>query len=372
MPQKILLAAVLGAAALLIGFNLFRGAQEQANLRASQDRLVAYHGLTAPGRKRLAPMYEDKQGRMVADAPADAEKLLDPDTLVLAHYQDADTETQLVDWEAIATNLAQATGKKIVRQEYLNSADDVAAIKAGQIHIVALHAADAPYVVNNAGFVPVANLGNEDGAHGNHLDIVVAARSNVSKLADLRGATLTCTTPDSITGYRAAIAVLAQEANLRPDVDYWVNFSHGQKKSVLGLAAGDFEIAALSDDKLQSMLGKGSVKADDYRTIYESQVVPRLTIGYVYNLAPERAAQVAAAVIDFTNESGPADEATGKPMRFYATDYKKDFEFVRRIDDIFDPRFHKRPKAIPVPEAEAAGSSSSPTEVETTSQAEPS
>ena len=39
---------------------------------------------------------------------------------------------------------------------------------------------------------------------------------------------------------------------------------------------------------------------------------------------------------------GCADETTGKPMRFYAVDYQKDFEFVRKIDDSFDPRFGKR------------------------------
>ena len=165
----------------------------------------------------------------------------------------------------------------------------------------------------------------------------------------MRGHALTCTTPDSITGYRAAIAVLAQQAGLRPDVDYNIDFSFGQKKSVLGVAAGDFEVAALSDDKLQSMLKKGSVTPAEYRLIYESEVIPRLTIGYAYNLQPELAAKVARAVLEFANESGPADETTGKPLRFLASDYKKDFEFVRRIDDSFDPRFHKRPKAIPPP-----------------------
>ena len=215
---------------------------------------------------------------------------------MLAHYQDADAETQLVDWDALQARLAEATGKKIVGQEYLNSADDVAALKAGTIHIVALHAADAPYVVNNAGFVPVAVLGSEDGAHGNHLDIAVAATSKIKALADVRGHALTCTTPDSITGYRAAIAVLAQQAGLRPDVDYNIDFSFGQKKSVLGVAAGDFEVAALSDDKLQSMLKKGSVTPAEYRLIYESEVIPRLTIGYAYNLQPELAAKVARAV----------------------------------------------------------------------------
>src|SRR5579863_4060219 len=261
----------------MLGYVRFRSQQDAAAVKESQDRLVAFHGLAPMAGKRLSPEYTDKDGNLLPDAPRDPKDLLEPDTLVLAHYQDADADTQLVDWDGLVARLGEATGKKIVAQEYLNSADDVAALKTGTIHIVALHAADAPYVVNNAGFVPVAVLGSEDGAHGNHLDIAVSAKSKVKELVDLRGHTLTCTTPDSITGYRAAIAVLAQTTGMRPDVDYNIDFSFGQRKSVLGVAAGDFEVAALSDDKLQSMLKKGDVEPAAYRLIYESEVVPRLT-----------------------------------------------------------------------------------------------
>jgi phosphonate transport system substrate-binding protein len=134
------------------------------------------------------------------------------------------------------------------------------------------------------------------------------------------------------------------EVGMRPDVDYKIHFSHGQKRSILGLVAGDFELTALSDDKLQSMLKNGSVRASDYRVIYESPVIPRLTFGYVHRLQPELAAMVTAAALEFANADAPADETTGKPMRFLAIDYKKDFDFVRRIDDSFDPRFGKTSK----------------------------
>ena len=280
----------------------------------------------------------------MADVPSDPATLLDPDTLVLAHYIDADAETQLVDWDALRTVLEQATGKKILLQEYQNSADDVAEVKAGSIHLVALHAADAPYIVNNAGFVPFAVLGTEAGAHGNRLDIAVGAKSKIQALADIRGRKLTCTAPDSMTGYRAAIIILLQQAGLRPDVDYSINFSLGQKRSIEGLVKGDYSVAALSDEKVESMLKKGKIDSSDFRVIYQSEVIPRLTIGYVYNLEPNLAVKVTSAALDFVNDGGFADELTGQPMRFMPIDYKKDFEFVRTVDNSFDPRFFKGTK----------------------------
>jgi len=330
-------------------YAVIRLVQEKVRIAEAQDHLAASRGLIRPVRKRLAPQFSDKHGRLLADTPTDPKQLLDPDTLVLAHYNDAEEDVQLVDWNALCDQLAQATGKDVVEQEYTNSADDVLAVKAGKYHIVALHAADAPNIVNVAGFIPVAVLGAEAHVHGNRLAIAVGAKSKIQSLADIRGHMLACTRPDSITGYRAAITVLQQEAGMRPVVDYSVYWSYSQTQSILGVASGEFQVAALSNDKLQTLLKKGKVKESDYRLIYQSQVIPRLTIGHLYNLKPELTAKIISTVAEFKNEEGPADESTGKPMRFFETDYKKDFEFVRKIDESFDPRFGNRPKRTSSP-----------------------
>ncbi|HKD37694.1 MAG TPA: PhnD/SsuA/transferrin family substrate-binding protein [Pirellulales bacterium] len=341
--RGMLYAALVAAIAVVAVFG-YKAIEDKSAMRKSQDEIVSWHGLVAPTSKHLASEFTDKSGRLLADPPSDPEKLLDPETIVVAHYQDSDKATQIVDWGDFQAFLTKATGKKAVLQEYQNSADDIAAIKQGKTQVVALHAADAPYIVNNAGFIPVAVLASESAAHGNRLDLAVRTSSDIKTLADIKGHTLTCSAPDSITGYRAAVALLAQEASLRPSVDYNIAFSFGQKRSVLGIASGEFEVAALSDDKLQSLLKLGDVKEANYRVIYHSEVIPRLTIGYVYNLRPELADKIAKAILEFKNEKGDTEDSAGAPLHFITTDYKKDFELVRRIDDSFDPRFAKSPK----------------------------
>ena len=205
-----------------------------------------------------------------------------------------------------------------------------------------------PYLVNNAGYNPVAVSGTMAEHNGNHLVIAAHVKNPIKSLADLRGKKLTCTRPDSITGYRAAIAVLAQEAGMRPDVDYTVHFSLGQKRWIRGLIEGQFAVAALSADKLQSMLDDGEISKSDYRVIYESQVIPRLTFGYSHKLKPEFINHPELALA-FPNE-GPAGEADAVAMRFYPIDYKQEFEFVRTIDNWFDPRFGQPPSTSMVPE----------------------
>lgn len=329
-----------GVLALAVGLVLYSGysvIQDRASLRASEAQLVARHGLIDPVTKSLAGDYRDANGDLLADAPADSDQHLDPAGLVVAYYE-GDDDGERVNWSAFQEQLGKLSGKEVVIQPYLNSADEIAAIRAGRIQIVALHAADVPYLVNNVGFVPIAVLGTGNAASGNHLLFATQPKSNVKSIPDLAGKTLVCTRPDSITGYRAAVAILSREANLRPSLDYRVAFSFGQKRSILGLIAGEYEVASLSADRLQAMISAGEIKPSDLRIIYESQIIPRLALGYVHNLSPALAQQIRDCTLQFENAGGePAGD--GKSMRFQPIDYRRDFAFVRQIDDSFDPRF---------------------------------
>jgi len=319
-----------------------RALGDRAALQAGEKRLVALHGLVVAPPKRLAAGFQDQDGNLIADEPSGAEAL-DPAVLVVTHYE-GDDDGERVDWPGFQKLLGQATGKTVELKTYQNSPDDVAGLKSGEVHIAAVHAADTPYLVNHAGFVPVGVLGSKEGASGNHLVIAASVKSKLRSLAEVRGRRLTCTRPDSITGYRAAIAVLSRDEGLRPSVDYRIHFSFGQKRSIEGLVAGEYEVAALSADKLAEMLAEGTLKRSDYRVLYESQVIPRLTIGHLHNLAPQLSEQIRRVVREFDNQGATE---SGPPMRFVPIDYQKDFAFVRRIDDSFDPRIGQVAKRGP-------------------------
>ncbi len=341
-PRRWLLPSLLGSALVAaIGIVMviaYRGSQQQTALQATQTQSASFYGAINPISKVLASQYTDADGDLLADAPTDLAALVDPDTLVVAHYEGDYEEDPRVNWDAFKAHLEAATGKKIVLQEYLHTAVEVEAIAQGQIHIVAPHAADVPCLVNYAGLVPVAALGTDDAPNGNHMVIAVTPSSNLQSLKDLKGKTLTCTRPNSITGYRAAVTLMSQQANMRLDSDYHVFLSDGQGRSIRGLVARWFEVAAISHDKLQWALAKGTIKDSHYRTIYESEVIPRLTIGHIHNLTPQLAAKVTAAMLSFDNQRTNGEEWTTLPMRFHAVDYQRDFQFVRKMDNSFDPR----------------------------------
>lgn len=337
------MGAVLVGAVALLANSARQVMQTNADVKTTEQLVVHGMGLVDPVTKGLAPTFTDAQGRLLADSPSSPNQLLDPQVLVFAHLV-SDTESAVLDWSKLESHVADVTGRKVEDLAFDNGPDQLARIKAGTIHIVALHAADAPFLVDNYGFQPAAVLGDEaEGASGNHLDIIVPPASPINSVSDLRSHDLVCTVPSSITGYRAAIAIFMGDQGLRPNIDYTISWSMGQKKSIVGIAQKEYSAAAISDDKLQTLLQTGDVAAKDYRIIYHSDVIPRSTIGWFYNLKPELAAKVREAILSFKPDA-PADASAGKPLHFLPVDYKKDFSLVRNIDNRFDPRLDAKTK----------------------------
>ena len=221
----------------------------------------------------------------------------------------------------------------MVDETYTNSPTQVVEIGSGKVTLLALHAADAPFLVNNYGFQPVAVLGRGAEINGHRLDLIVPANSALASPSDLRGHRLVCTVPSSITGYRAAIAYLMRDCGLRPNVDYEIIWSTSQKRSITGIIEKKFEMAAVSDDKVNSMLAQGQIQSSQYKIVFQSQVIPRTVIGYFYNLDPALADQLRKAILPTSATTAP------DVLEFMPIDYKRDFQFVREIDDAFDPRF---------------------------------
>ena len=62
----------------------------------------------------------------MANAPSDPKQLVDPDTLVLAHYEGDEEADEHIDWESLRAAIASATGKNVTTQPYVNSADGIA------------------------------------------------------------------------------------------------------------------------------------------------------------------------------------------------------------------------------------------------------
>lgn len=320
--------------------------EREVDFQLKQSMMSGY-GIGSGAHKHLASRFADAHGNLTADAPTDPSRLADPDDLRFAYLQKDVDGAESIAWSELAKAIETATGKHVASQNLEGDKDDLKTIQEQGFHVLIVHAADTPYLVNELGYVPFAVAGDDHGPHGHRLNLIASANSQIQTPEEIKGHTLMATEPRSITGYRAGIAYLQQTYGLRPELDFAVNFSTSQRNSILGIAGGSMEVAEVSSDKLRSMTRKGEVSDKSYRIIYESEVIPRFAVCYSYNLKPELVAGIKKAVLGFVNPPAAAEVSNAevpRPVRFIPANYAKDFVMIRTMDDAFESRLREVPE----------------------------
>jgi phosphonate transport system substrate-binding protein len=232
--------------------------------------------------------------------------------------------------------IAEATGKSVVYLAGAHDADDqIAALQDGRLHVTGFNTGNVPAAVNQAGFVPFCVMAAADGSYSYEMEIIVPPDSLIKGPADLKGHTMTFTDLGSNSGFKAPLVLLRNNFHLEPGIDFDVNVSFGHEPSIEGIAKKKFEAASVANEVLKRALSRGLIKDSDYRSIYHSEGFPPAAIGHVYNLKPELAQKIRAAVLGFDWEGTPLVKTYGPAgkVKFVPIGYKDQWSFVREIDD---------------------------------------
>ncbi|MGC4032299.1 MAG: phosphate/phosphite/phosphonate ABC transporter substrate-binding protein [Tepidisphaeraceae bacterium] len=292
-------------------------------------------GLEGPGvTNTLDKRYTDADGDLVADAPTDASKQIDPPTLTFTYVAVEDDVSFRDGFKPLIAAISAATGKPVEFVSFTSPEDELRAVRDGKLHIASLNTGSVPLGVCTAGFVPVAQLAGDEVGH--HLTIIAPADSSIGTgLSSLRGHELTLTDPTSNSGYKAPL-ILLREAGLRPPTDYLLRYSYGHPQSIEGIKAKKYQAAAVADDVLKREIAEGKIATSDFKTIYTSdKTFPGAAIGYCSLLKPELAAKIRKAINEFNFKGTEMEKLFGPEgkNKFVPVDYKKDWEFIRRNDD---------------------------------------
>ncbi len=79
--------------------------------------------------------YTDADGDLVADAPDDPSKCIDPPTLVFSFIAAEEESIDEPKWKELLDALAKKTGREVKYVHYTAINDQLAAIKSGEVHI---------------------------------------------------------------------------------------------------------------------------------------------------------------------------------------------------------------------------------------------
>lgn len=325
----IALAAGAATMALLPGEQQLRQETERSMLRV--------FGLGKPTQNRLADVYNDADGDLVADSPADAAKLAAPSELVFSYVASAsDGDKQLAVWKEFVAELSRRADRPVKQVVFASTAEQLKALRSGELHVTAFNTGAVPAAVNACGFVPVVAPGRADGQSGITMKLIVPAASPIQSVADVKGHKITFTDTTSNSGFKAPVVLLWSDFGLAPERDYLWGFSFSHDESIRGVARGDFEVAAVASDMLARMTAnaEGGVDAAKVREIYSSERFPPAALGYVHNLTPKLTAAIRGALLEFAwAGTGVEREFSPDATQFVPVNYKDEFAVIRRIDD---------------------------------------
>jgi phosphonate transport system substrate-binding protein len=333
--RVLLTGVLLGGVCVFVLKWMETGIKERAE-KESEKAATHLFGLTNPTPRNLDARFTDVNGNLVADPPASAASRRSPDKLVISFVAGPDADNQIADFKDFIARLSEATGKQVETAVFANTDEQLAAMTKGDLHVTAFNTGSVPAAVATAGFVPVCTFGGEEGAFGITMKIIVPAKSSIQKIEDLKGHTLTFTTLNSNSGFKAAV-VLLQDKNMLPVRDYKWKLSSDHELSIKGVAAGDDEAAPVASDLLQRAISSGTIKPDSIRVIYESERFPPATFGYVYDLSDDLAGKIRQTFLEFQPKKTSLESRfdDSHAAKFVPVSYKQDFPLIRRIDSMF-------------------------------------
>jgi len=280
-------------------------------------------------RGKLDPMYCDDNRDLVADTPKDKTKLLNPDPLVFAYAPVEDPAVYENVWSDFLKHLEKVSGKKTKYFGLQNYAAQIEAMRSGRLHISGYSTGSTVYAVNLAGAVPFALMKNTNGTpSGYHLAVITQAKNDkIKSIADLKGKRVAHVSQTSSSGHQAPVFLFSR-MGVVPGKDYQIVFSGKHDNSILGVANGDYDAAAIADTVLERMINRGVVKAGDVKTIYTSPVFPTAGFAYAHNLEPGLAEKIKEAFFTFKFEGTSLDKEFGKQGRngFMPITYAKTWE----------------------------------------------
>jgi len=285
----------------------------------------------ACARGDLDKRYCDTNGDLVADAPSDSSKWLDPDTLVFSYTPVEDPSVYENVFTEFMDYMAKKTGKKVKWYGAQSYAAQIEAMRSGRLHVAGISTGPTVFGVNLAGYVPIAIMGKDDGRFGYRLQLITHKSTDIKKVSDMKGRKIAHVTPSSNSGNQAPRA-LFKSLGVTPDKDYKVIYSGKHDNSIMGVANKDYDAAPIASSVLDRMHDKGVVNKDDLRVIWESKNFPTTSYGYVYNLKPDLAKKVTDAFISFDWKGTALKKEFGKKSdRFIPITFKEHWVDIRTI-----------------------------------------
>lgn len=242
--------------------------------------------------------------------------------------------------------LSQALGVKVTMRVANDYAAVIEGLRTGQVHFA--HMGPAAYaraaIVTQNGVEPLVTMANSQGAIGYYSVLYVRAGDPAQNLADLKGRNLCLVDPNSASGNNVPRFAMSK-LGIEPEAHFGkVVYSGSHENAVIGLAQGTCDAAfnwwnTERESNLLRMVAKGMARAEDFRIVFKSDLIPGSPITVMRSLPEALRTAVRQAFVDAADKGREAflrisdGNATGYvPVK--AEDYQVMIDLSRFIDQM--------------------------------------
>lgn len=279
----------------------------------------------------LRPGLCDKEDRMVADPPINPSEWLDPPELVIADVPTIGAAIRAEIWTPFAKYLETIVGRPVTSVAVGDYQEQRTAFRENRIHIVNINNGNVESAVRCDGFVPIAQPFDVKGEIlGYRMELIASANSDIRRPEDLKGHKIAFVDKGSNSGFKAPIAILKTEFGLVADRDYAYEFSGRHDASIMGVANGEFEAAAVASEVRANLTQRALIGQDSVRVIYQSKPFPNSPFGVSNRLNPALVEKIKRGFLTFDwNSLGQAAKAIYPA--FGPADFRRDWAMMRQV-----------------------------------------
>jgi phosphonate transport system substrate-binding protein len=278
-------------------------------------------------------------------ATAQSQAQSTPQELVFAVIPSENSEGVVNRYTPFIAYLTRELGVKVS----LRVASDYAAViegqRAGNIHIA--HYGPAAFARALAIGSPVEAFGqqiNLDGTRGYYSVFYSRANSSINSIDDAKGKVLCLVDPNSASGNQVPRFALSK-LGIDPEKHFSkVTYTGSHENAVIGLHQGSCEVAANwwnneQRSNLLRMAGKGMVKAEDFKIVFRSDLIPNSPVAYMKSLPEDLKAKIRAAFMEIGTRAPDVwkniSDGTSLPWQPATNEtFKTMIELNRFVDDL--------------------------------------
>ncbi|MBO1300057.1 MULTISPECIES: phosphate/phosphite/phosphonate ABC transporter substrate-binding protein [unclassified Enterococcus] len=277
-----------------------------------------------------------------ASDSADANEAGAIDQLTIVQIQDETNPNSGQKNEEFRSDMSEALGIEIEELEGADYSVGIEALKAGKLDVLLVSPMSYYQAKRVAGAEPLVtttSMGEED---YRTLFVVGKEDTTTQTLADLKGKSFAFVDPASSSGYMYPKAKLIKELGLDPDQlenpGYFfdtVAYSGKHDSSLIGVAKGDYDAAAVAGQMINPLIEAGMIQKDDIRIVGETDIIPNALFVVRADLPDEVKEELKEFYLSYDNEDYFETFYGSADVRFVEAK-DEDYEVVQEMLEILN------------------------------------